>query len=156
MRIGATRQEGETWRQCVERYAQPYGLQRECLEIFDAAVKADEKERDAACGALAAYDLLEIVTGPLSPEKKANAFLPLHEPTPTGLKHLGKWVKVPPQTVDELQAFNEDERRRRKFDVVVPQYEMGPGNMMTHTGWAKSTDEALDGDLESSESQSAN
>lgn len=121
MRVGATRHEGETWRECVERYAEPYGLQRECREVFDKAIQAGETEEAAAMGALAEWDVLEIVTGPLPPEKKANVILPLHEPGPGGLKHRGKWVKVPPKAVDELlQHYAEEDARGEAINDRAP------------------------------------
>ena len=56
MSLSVTRKDGETWRQCVERYSSKYGLQAECLEIFDQEVAGGEDEGRAAWSALYEWD----------------------------------------------------------------------------------------------------
>ena len=56
MSLSVTKQPGETWRQCVERYAKPHGLERECLELFDEQIAIGETEDRAAFGALYEWD----------------------------------------------------------------------------------------------------
>ena len=51
--------ENESWRDTVIRYAKPYGLQYDTLESFDNLVKEGWEQRDAAWGALCDWDLLE-------------------------------------------------------------------------------------------------
>lgn len=53
-----TKQEGETWRAAVIRYAAPYGLTEECLELFDRQVGIGEREEMAAWTALCEWDLV--------------------------------------------------------------------------------------------------
>ena len=55
------REENETWRQAVERYAKPWGLEEECLEFFDADVARGEPEDKAAWGACYEWDVLGLV-----------------------------------------------------------------------------------------------
>ena len=59
MARGITRKADETWRECVRRYAEPYGLHRECLELFDYAIKNGEPENRAAFDALYDWDCVE-------------------------------------------------------------------------------------------------
>lgn len=51
-------QDGETWRQVVERIAGFHGLAKECLEYFDRDVQAGTQEADAAWCALYDWDCL--------------------------------------------------------------------------------------------------
>lgn len=53
-----TKQAGETWRDAVIRYSTPYGLQTECLEMFDGQVEIGEREDRAAWHALYEWDLV--------------------------------------------------------------------------------------------------
>lgn len=60
--LKAVRNEGETWRECVIRNAKQYGLEVECLQIFDRDVAAGSEESDAAWDAMYEWDLgLEVV-----------------------------------------------------------------------------------------------
>lgn len=60
MALTLKRQEGESWRQCVERVAGRHGLQRECLEVFDDMMRSGLfKEDSAAWGALYEWDCLD-------------------------------------------------------------------------------------------------
>lgn len=61
MGLVVKRQEDETWREAVIRYAKPYGLERECLEIYDADVSNGTDESRAAWNALYEWDVLEFV-----------------------------------------------------------------------------------------------
>jgi hypothetical protein len=58
--LGMKRGPSETWRQAVERIAKVYGLERECLEDFDAAIAAGEAEDRAAWCALYDWDVLDL------------------------------------------------------------------------------------------------
>lgn len=68
MSLVITKKDGETWRECVIRYASTYGLQAECLEEYDSAVKRlnkdeinEDKEAYAAWCALYEWDCLDYV-----------------------------------------------------------------------------------------------
>lgn len=54
-----TRKDGETWRQCAERYAAEWGLQEEVLSEYDACVSAGCEESDAAWRACCEWDVLD-------------------------------------------------------------------------------------------------
>lgn len=56
-----TRNEGETWRECAERYAKPYGLQSDVLFTYDRAVEAGISEGDAAFQACYEWDVVDFV-----------------------------------------------------------------------------------------------
>lgn len=56
--LGLDRNEGETWRQCAERYATPYGMQVEVLEEFDAGIKRGIPPAEAAFYACGEWDVL--------------------------------------------------------------------------------------------------
>lgn len=66
MSLVVRRNEGETWRECVQRVAGKYGLEGECLDIFDADVAVGTDEGTAAWGALYEWDCLDYE--PNSPE----------------------------------------------------------------------------------------
>jgi hypothetical protein len=59
--LKATKNENESWRQCVERYARAYGLEFEALAVFDAELKKGTEEPQAAFHALYEWDLLDFV-----------------------------------------------------------------------------------------------
>lgn len=61
MPLRATRNEGETWRQAVERKASEHGLAEECLTVFDREVASGTDEATAAWGALYEWDVLDYV-----------------------------------------------------------------------------------------------
>jgi hypothetical protein len=56
MTLSVTKKPDETWRQCVERYAKPHGLDGECLELFEEQVAIGEPEDKAAFAALYEWD----------------------------------------------------------------------------------------------------
>lgn len=58
-----SREEGESWRECVERIAKQAGLEVECLEEFDTRVAAGDGQSEAAFCALYEWDCC-----PLDPE----------------------------------------------------------------------------------------
>lgn len=47
----------ESWRECVIRNARPYGLEAECLEIFDREVSRGTEKAEAAFIAMYEWDL---------------------------------------------------------------------------------------------------
>lgn len=53
-----TKQPSETWREAVTRYSKPFGLETECLEMFDGQVEIGEREDMAAWHALYEWDLV--------------------------------------------------------------------------------------------------
>jgi hypothetical protein len=55
------RSEDESWRSAVERIAKVYGLDQECLEIFDEEVGRGTAEAKAAWDALYEWDCLDFV-----------------------------------------------------------------------------------------------
>ena len=59
MSLGLTRNDGETWRDCVIRYASKYGLQSECVEVFDRMQKDGAKPDWSAWCALGEWDILD-------------------------------------------------------------------------------------------------
>lgn len=59
--IGVTRLEGESWRDCVKRYASKYGLEVECLQEFDNDPDPNEARR--AWGALLEWDIGDYYRG---------------------------------------------------------------------------------------------
>lgn len=61
MSLVAKRQEGETWRQAVERIAKPHRMDRECLDEFDANIAVGIPEDRAAWNALYEWDCLDYV-----------------------------------------------------------------------------------------------
>lgn len=64
MPLVVRRNEGETWRECVIRYAKPHGLQAECLVEFDSATLAGEDEAQAAFDALYEWDCTDFEPEP--------------------------------------------------------------------------------------------
>lgn len=70
-------EENETWRDCVKRYAVPYGLETTALRSFDEMFQAAGPDADQgvlAWGALYEWDLLDfedpdaLTSAPLSPK----------------------------------------------------------------------------------------
>ena len=59
MPLTATKHKNETWRECVIRYAENYGLKEEVLSIFDEKVEAGVDKETAAWEALYEWDLLD-------------------------------------------------------------------------------------------------
>jgi hypothetical protein len=57
-----TRADGESWRECAERYAARFGLQSEVLEQFDSDVANGTAESDAALSACIDWDIAELAT----------------------------------------------------------------------------------------------
>lgn len=56
--LRAARWPNETWRECVNRNAAAYGLQEECLSIFDRLTTAEGiDEHQAAWNAMYEWDL---------------------------------------------------------------------------------------------------
>lgn len=53
------RRDDESWRDCAIRYARRYGLEREVLEQFDAAIAAGAHDAQACMHALDEWDLLD-------------------------------------------------------------------------------------------------
>jgi hypothetical protein len=72
MSLQVQRNEGESWRDSVIRHSRPWGLDEECLEIFDAKVSENQPEDDAAWDALYEWDCLEYVDepGPVTDEDR--------------------------------------------------------------------------------------
>jgi len=64
MALGITRKENESWRECLIRYAEPWGLEDECLEIFDEELAKGQPEPDAAWAACYEWDVLDLVDEP--------------------------------------------------------------------------------------------
>lgn len=60
MSLEIHRNEGETWRECAERYAKPWGLQVEVLEAFDADVANGVPEDKAALWACIEWDVADL------------------------------------------------------------------------------------------------
>ena len=58
--LGVERRDGESWRDVVERYSAPHGLDRECLADFDHAVGQGEPENRACVQALGEWDCLDL------------------------------------------------------------------------------------------------
>ncbi len=61
MSLRVQRREGETWQDCVVRYAQPWGLEQECLEVYDELISKGEDEGQAAFWACEEWDVLDFV-----------------------------------------------------------------------------------------------
>lgn len=61
MGVGIRRKDGETWRECAERYGERYGLREEVLEHFDANVRAGDNEADAALHACMEWDVCDLM-----------------------------------------------------------------------------------------------
>lgn len=59
--LSITRDDGETWREAVARYATPWGLQEETLILFDRLLESGEQESEAAFTCLYEWDLVECV-----------------------------------------------------------------------------------------------
>ena len=59
MSLGFTKQAGETWRECCERYASKWHLQEECLSAFDAYTRDGMDEPNAVWCALGDWDVLD-------------------------------------------------------------------------------------------------
>jgi len=55
--IKVERYSNESWRECVIRKASPWGLQAECLRIFDRLIADGEDEARAAFIAMYDWDL---------------------------------------------------------------------------------------------------
>jgi hypothetical protein len=62
--LGYTRLPKETYRGAVERIATKFGLQEECLEVYDREVKDGVEERAAAWSALYEWDVLDLMEEP--------------------------------------------------------------------------------------------
>lgn len=56
--LSVKRMTGESWRDCVIRYASKYGLQAECLAVFNGELSSGTEEGAAAWCALYEYDAL--------------------------------------------------------------------------------------------------
>lgn len=54
-----SRNDTETWQECMFRYAEPYGLEDEVKSAFERFIDQGETEDMAAYYALAEWDLLE-------------------------------------------------------------------------------------------------
>lgn len=61
VKLGLTKNPGESWRDAAERYARKHGLEHEVLELFDQDVSAGGDPAHAAWSALYEWDILEIV-----------------------------------------------------------------------------------------------
>lgn len=63
MPLKAMRMDGESWRECVRRYAEPYGMEDDALDSFDNYLLSNEgkTEADAASFALYTWDLMDYV-----------------------------------------------------------------------------------------------
>lgn len=61
MSLRIARREDETWRDCVIRYAEPWGLEDECLEIYVEELNKGTPEPDAAWAACYEWDVLDFV-----------------------------------------------------------------------------------------------
>lgn len=59
MALTLRRQEGETWKETMLRYARRYRMERDVLETFTKLVKDGLDEAEAAWDALYEWDLLE-------------------------------------------------------------------------------------------------
>ncbi len=53
--------QGETWRDAVIRIAKKFGLEDECIPIFDSQVDGGVPENEAAYNALYEFDAVEEV-----------------------------------------------------------------------------------------------
>lgn len=60
MSLRIIRNEGETWRDCAERYAKPWGLQVEVMEALDSYVSAGVPEYKAALWACIEWDVADL------------------------------------------------------------------------------------------------
>jgi len=60
MSLRIIRNEGETWRECAERYAKPWGLQVEVLAEFDADVAKGVPEDRAALWSCIEWDVADL------------------------------------------------------------------------------------------------
>lgn len=54
------KQENETWLECIERYAAPYGLQLEVIKEFKRNILAGIDEAEAAWDACYEWDILDV------------------------------------------------------------------------------------------------
>lgn len=61
VRLGFRRMPGESMRDTVKRYAQPWGLEFEALSYFDSDLASGATDIEAAMYALGEWDLLEIL-----------------------------------------------------------------------------------------------
>lgn len=61
MSLRVLRQDDESWRDCVIRYAEPWGLEDECLEIYDEELAKGATEAQAAWAACYEWDVLDFV-----------------------------------------------------------------------------------------------
>ncbi len=57
MSLYISKHPNETWREAVIRHARPYGLDTECLEIFDEQVASGRPEDEAAFAACYEWDV---------------------------------------------------------------------------------------------------
>lgn len=57
------RQGSETWKECMLRYAEPFGLEDEVTTVYERFMTDGEDESMAAYYALAEWDLLDFVDG---------------------------------------------------------------------------------------------
>lgn len=62
--LGYTRLPEETYRGAVERIAAKFGLQEECLEVYDREVATGVEEHAAAWSALYEWDVLDLMEEP--------------------------------------------------------------------------------------------
>ncbi|HYF29440.1 MAG TPA: hypothetical protein VEA36_03710 [Candidatus Paceibacterota bacterium] len=67
MSLYVRRKEGETWRECVARYAGRHGLATECLDIFDQEVGKGVPGGKAAWDALCEWDCLDFRDDDVNP-----------------------------------------------------------------------------------------
>lgn len=61
MPLRVARKEGETWRECIERYAKPHGLETEVLSLYDRYVNSGDPEHQAAFDACYEWDICDFV-----------------------------------------------------------------------------------------------
>lgn len=53
--------QGETWRDCVVRISRKFGVEDECVPVFDSQVDGGIAESEAAWNALFEWDCIETV-----------------------------------------------------------------------------------------------
>jgi hypothetical protein len=61
MSIGIKLRDGESWKECAVRLAEPYDLQEEVIEVYDRAIERGCTEDDAALEACMEWDVAELL-----------------------------------------------------------------------------------------------
>ena len=80
--LSLTKTEAETWLQCIERYAEEYGLVYEVQHSYSTAIRRGSSEEEAAGFAASEWDLFDFVPDE-QPTTSPNGPVPIPQPTPS-------------------------------------------------------------------------